>query len=89
MGDTVNDQPKPRDGAKWDNARCIELERLQELLTTVASINNGSNVLGNLARCIEIAELLHRFDLGSGRASFNQFLRDLAIDDRFGAAQKG
>ena len=77
-------QRQVRPGALWDSMRCIELDRLQELIHEVAAINNGSNCLGRIARCIEIAELLNRAELGSGRTSFKQFLRERAIEDRFG-----
>jgi hypothetical protein len=72
-----------RPGAVWDSMRCTELERLQELLHEVTAINKGSDCLGRIARCIEIAELLNRPKLGD-RTSFKQFLRGLAIEDRFG-----
>ena len=73
-----------RPGALWDSMRCLELERLEELLNEVAAINNGSNCLGRIARCIELAEFLTRAGFGSGRASFKHFLRERAHEDRFG-----
>ena len=77
-------QRQVRPGALWDAGRCKELEKLQDLLHEVSAINKGSNCLGRIANCIALAEMLTKFDLDSGRSSFEQFLRDRAIEDRFG-----
>jgi hypothetical protein len=73
-----------RPGALWDNERCIELRRLEDLLNEVSAINSGSNCLGRIAKCIELADRLNRTELGCGRQSFKHFLQDRAIEDRFG-----
>jgi len=68
----------------WDSSRCAELEKLQDLLHEVAAINKGSNCLGRIERCIALAEHLTATDFDTGRASFKQFLRGVALEDRFG-----
>jgi hypothetical protein len=71
---------------KWTDDRCTELDKFRELLTEVQSINRGSHILERLARCITIAEALDKVDLQRARASFYQFLNDLAVEERSDAA---
>jgi len=73
-----------RPGAIWDATRCAELEKLQDLLHEVGTINKGSNCLGRIERCITLAEQLATTDFDAGRPSFKEFLRSVALDDRFG-----
>ena len=73
-----------RPGALWNEIRCAELDKLQDLLREVATINKGSNCLGRIARCIELAAFLIQPEIDSGRPSFKQFLQERAIEDRFG-----
>ena len=73
-----------RPDAVWDKERCNELEAFEKLLNEVGSINSGSHCLERIARCIDLAATLNQTDFDSGRMSFKQFLRALAIDDRFG-----
>lgn len=73
----------PREGAVWDDGRCIDLDTLGLLLHEVAAINSGSHCLCRIARCIELAGQLNRGDRSTGRQSFMQFLGELAITDRF------
>ena len=72
----------------WDDSRCEELAYFGLLLSEVASLNKGSHVIERMQRCIEIAERLDRADIRIPRASFNQFLRGLAVEER-SASQQG
>ena len=78
-------QPTP---AAWDDSRCDELEQLETLLREVGTINHGSDCLGRIARCIELAEALQRFDLDVDRPNFRRFLRGLAIAERNAALDR-
>jgi hypothetical protein len=42
----------------WDLTRAEELEVLSELLTTAIQLNTSSNVLGKLAKVIQLSERL-------------------------------
>lgn len=66
--------------AVWDEGRCEELGKLQDLLHEVVAINKGSNCLGRIASCIALAESLTKMDFDSRRSSFKQFLLERAIE---------
>ena len=66
----------------WTDDRCKEIDELGTLLREVARINNGSNCLERIQRCIVLAEKLSRDDLFTCRDSLTNFLRGLAIADR-------
>lgn len=66
----------------WTDDRCQELDELGTLLREVAAINNGSNCIERIQRCIALADKLKRDDLFKCRDSLHSFLRGLAIADR-------
>lgn len=68
---------------KWTQDRTNELELFRQLLIEAQSINRGSHVLERLRKVIDLAETLDHVDIGKGRDSFYNFLRDLCIEDRF------
>lgn len=70
--------------AVWDETRCEELSVLERLIREVSAINNGNRCLERIGECIALAEKLSRTDYENSHKSFQQFLNDLAIEDRFG-----
>lgn len=72
----------------WDESRCKEYELLCRLLREASAINRGSNCLERIAKVIQIAEELHKSDLRSCRPSFESFLLDRILVDRFGPDYK-
>ena len=46
-------------------------------------LNHGSNFLGHVSVCIDLADRLRRWDMDTPSASFVDFLHDQAINDRF------
>jgi len=73
----------PREGCAWTDARCAQFEKLERLLNSVSLLNHGSNFLGHVAECIELADELRRWDVETPSPSFVAFLREQAIADRF------
>lgn len=71
---------------KWTDDRCAELDALFRLLCEVQSINRGSNAVGRILECEQLAKQLYETNLESGRMSFHQFLKELALEDRSNAA---
>lgn len=65
--------------AVWPEDRRKELAELQELLREIKSVNHGSNALGRIARCIEIAEKLTDLDMETCRPDFFSFLVNQAV----------
>lgn len=65
----------------WPRDRWEELCDLENLLIDVAALNRANMHLERTAKCIELAEKLSNTNRGGDewRASFVQFLRDLAI----------
>lgn len=73
----------------WTDERCKQLDQFERLIREVRSINSGSHCLERIARCIELADALDRWELELeyvGRSSFRTFLNTLAIADREGRA---
>ena len=75
-------KPNPKD---WTDDRCAELDALVSLIREASAINNGSNCLQRISKCIDLAESLNKTDFATGRAGFIRWLEELAIKDRFGA----
>ena len=73
----------PREGCAWTGERCAQFEKLERLLNSVSLLNHGSNFLGHVAECIELADELRRWDMETLSPSFVHFLHDQAIADRF------
>lgn len=65
--------------AVWPEDRRKELAELQELLREIKTVNHGSNALGRIARCIEIAEKLTYTDIDTCRQDFFSFLVNQAV----------
>ena len=65
--------------AVWPEDRRKELAELQELLREIKTVNHGSNALGRIARCIEIAEKLTYTDMDTCRQDFFSFLVNQAV----------
>lgn len=65
--------------AVWPEDRRKELAELQELLREIKTVNHGSNALGRIARCIEIAEKLTYTDIDKCRDDFFSFLISQAV----------
>ena len=61
---------------KLTEDRVKEFEMLRELVREVQNINNASNIISRLARCIELAETLSKTDYRTSRESFMSFLLD-------------
>lgn len=76
----------PRDGCKWDESRLEQFKKLERLVNTVSLLNHGSNFLGNMKECIDLAEDLRKWDMEGLQSSFMQFMADQIIADRFGEA---
>ena len=65
--------------AVWPEDRRKELAELQELLREIKTVNHGSNALGRITRCIEIAEKLTYTDMDTCRQDFFSFLVNQAV----------
>ena len=65
----------------WSQQRREELIRLQELLNECRLTNAGNNILGRLARIIELAEGLSQSEVG--KLSFSSFLARKACGEDF------
>jgi hypothetical protein len=65
--------------AVWPEDRRKELAELQELLREIKTVNHGSNALGRITRCIEIAEKLTYTDMATCRQDFFSFLVNQAV----------
>ena len=65
----------------WEKDRRIELSDLESMLHTLATINQGSNFIGKLNECIEVAKASTDFNLDTNRRSLVEFLRNEATKD--------
>jgi hypothetical protein len=74
---------KPRDGCAWTDARCEQFKNLESLLNAVSMLNHSTNFIGNVQRCIELADHLRKWDMDLPSPSFIDFLRGQIIEDRF------
>lgn len=74
----------PREGCAWDDIRVEQFKKLERLVNSVSLLNHGSNFLGNVQQCIELADDLRRWDMEGLQSSFMQFMTDQIIEDRFG-----
>jgi hypothetical protein len=59
---------------EWTEDRLKELDKLDDLLIGISNINNGSDFIGRMEECIQIATSLKRSNINTGRKSFFQFL---------------
>jgi hypothetical protein len=59
---------------KWGKYRLKQIDTLQTLLYEVAAINNGSNAIGRIQKCIRMARELDKRDLRHKKICFMQFL---------------
>lgn len=66
----------------WTDDRCDELRMLRELLSEARTLNHGSNIIGRIQRCEELAEKLGLTDMNIPKDSFINFLFILARKDR-------
>jgi len=71
----------PREGCSWTDERCAQFEKFERLLNSVSLLNHGSNFLGHVAECIDLANELRKWDMET--PSFVVFLSDQAISDRW------
>jgi hypothetical protein len=69
---------------EWTQERAFQLRELSKLLSTLSGINDGSDFLGNMHKCVETAERLRSSDAAVCKNSFIEFLTDLCIDERTG-----
>lgn len=74
-------QPEPS-ALIWTERRCDELDRLRQLLIRTVALNRSTNILANLAECIELADGLWSSDYAARHVSFISWLENLAIEDR-------
>lgn len=82
----MNTDTKPKVTATptdWTDQRCEDLGMLEELLNTASSLGTSSPFIRNVERVIELAGKLNRSNREERRASFAQFLDNLALRDRF------
>jgi hypothetical protein len=77
----------PREGCDWTGERCEQLVTLIRLLNSVSLLNHSTNFIGNVQRCIELADELRSWKMDAPSAGFLDFLRDQAIKDRFPGEQ--
>ena len=61
---------------KWTTQRCGELQKVERIITLVATAQAANNFLARMQQALELAQYI-RDD-----TDFFQFLRDLAIADR-------
>ena len=61
---------------KWTTQRCGELQKVERIITLVATAQAANNFLARMQQALELAQNI-RDD-----TDFMQFLRDLAIADR-------
>ena len=73
----------PREGCAWTDERCAQFETFERLLNAVSMLNHGSNFLGHVSECIDLADELRRWDMETPSPSFVVFLHDQALADRF------
>lgn len=66
----------------WTERRVHELSQLVELIHDSRSIDSGNQIIERLKRMEKIGADLVSMDLDTGRTSFAQFLRELAVRDR-------
>ena len=66
----------------WTEERLEELETLRQLLNECQQIDSANNVIGRLARIVQMAERLNRTDYERRHTSLMQFLWALAIDNQ-------
>lgn len=79
----MNTKQTPREGCAWTDERCAQFKTLERLLNAVSMLNHGSNFLGHVSECIDLADKLRRRDMDAPSSSFVQFLHDQIIEDRF------
>ncbi|MFM7011959.1 MAG: hypothetical protein ACKO0Z_21960 [Betaproteobacteria bacterium] len=78
---------KPREGCAWDESRVAQFKKLEQLVNSVSLLNHGSNFIGHVQECIELADDLRKWDMEGLNSSFMQFMIDQIIKDRFGEQQ--
>ncbi len=68
---------------RWNEYRARQLELLSGVLSTVKSLNNGSDFFGKLRESMESCEVLTKSVFGKTvEQSFTSFLIDQCVDDR-------
>ena len=80
----MSNAQKLNPNAVWDDSRISELDTLHRLLFEARGLNKSTGIIESLSRIATNAELLLQADFKKGRSSFNQFLREQCIEDRFG-----
>jgi hypothetical protein len=73
----------PRDDCSWDDSRVEQFKKLERLVNGVSLLNHGSNFIGHVQECIELADELRKWDMEGLQSSFMQFMTDQIIKDRF------
>ena len=79
----MSENKKPREGCAWTDDRCGQFRKLERLLNATSLLNHGSNFLGNVQECIELADELRRWEMETPSPSFVHFLHDQIVEDRF------
>ncbi len=65
----------------WDKERLVQTDKLRTLLWELSSLNRGSDFLGKVQRCIDIAEELLKTDHVKPKESYMHFLIGEATKD--------
>lgn len=66
---------------EWTPDRIEEFKLLNELITEARMIDNGTNALRRIQKCIAIAEDLDRTNHQLGRESFVEFMREKVFSE--------
>lgn len=68
---------------EWDGGRCDELEQLRAMVNDCQSLDSGNLVIERMQRLIKTSQELDGSNWRRERPSFLEFLKEIAIANRF------